>query len=214
MSRVSGILLAAGAGSRFGGGKLLALYKGRPLIETALSGLRRAPVDEIIVVIGAEGERLRSISIAYGARVVRNPDWAAGISTSVRVGLQACDPKTGAAVVALADQPLVEAEAVERLIEAFKEGAEVAVATYGGEPRNPVLFARGVWPLLERELSGDMGARVILKRHPELVTEVPCDDVADPTDVDTVEDLRRLEERVASGARPQDGLKGGLRNEA
>jgi nicotine blue oxidoreductase len=70
----------------------------------------------------------------------------------------------------------------------------VAVATYGGKRRNPVLFARGVWPLLEGELSGDEGARAVLGRYPELVTEVPCDDVADPADVDTVEDLRRLAE--------------------
>jgi len=198
-TEVSAVLLAAGAGSRFGGGKLLALYKGRPLIETALSGLRRAPVDEIIVVVGAEGERLRSISTAYGARVVDNPDWAEGMSTSVRAGLRSCGPGIRAAVVLLADQPLVGAAAVERLVEAFERGAETAVATYGGRPRNPVLFAREVWSLLERELSGDEGARVVLRRHPELVTEVPCDDVADPADVDTVEDLRRLEEHPASG---------------
>ena len=61
--------------------------------------------------------------------------------------------------------------------------------------RNPALFARGVWPMLEEELSGDEGARGFLRRHPERVTEVPCDDVADPADVDTIEDLRRLEAR-------------------
>ena len=76
MSGVSAILLAAGAGSRFGGGKLLASFGGRPLIEATLSNLRGAPVDEIIVVVGTEGERLRSISIAHEARVVVNPDWA------------------------------------------------------------------------------------------------------------------------------------------
>jgi CTP:molybdopterin cytidylyltransferase MocA len=197
MSGVSAILLAAGAGSRFGGGKLLAPFKGRPLIEVALSELRRAPVDEIIVVVGkagAEGERLRSISTAYETRIAENPRWAEGMSTSVRAGLWACGPETRAAVVLLGDQPLVGAGAVERLVEAFEAGAEVAVATYDGEPRNPVLFARRVWPLLLREMSGDRGARVVLKRHPELVTEVTCDDVANPADVDTVEDLRRIEE--------------------
>jgi CTP:molybdopterin cytidylyltransferase MocA len=197
MSGVSAILLAAGAGSRFGGGKLLAPFRGRPLIEVALSELRRAPVDEIIVVVGAkagaEGERLRRISTAYETRIAENPHWAEGMSTSVRAGLWACGLETRAAVVLLGDQPLVGAGAVERLVEAFEAGAEVAVATYDGEPRNPVLFARRVWPLLLREMSGDRGARVVLKRHPELVTEVPCDDVADPADVDTVEDLRRLE---------------------
>ena len=186
-------MLAAGAGSRFGGGKLLAPFGGRPLVEATLSGLHGAPVDEIIVVVGAEGERLRSISTAYETRIVENPDWAEGMSTSVRAGLRASAPSARAAVVCLADQPLVGAEAVGRLVEAFRRGARVAVATYGGEMRNPVLFARGVWPLLLREMSGDRGARVFLKHHQDTVTEVACDDVADPVDVDTVEDLRRLE---------------------
>jgi CTP:molybdopterin cytidylyltransferase MocA len=203
MSGVSAIVLAAGAGSRFGGGKLLAPFGGRTLIEAVLSGLRGTLVDEIIVVVGARGERLRSISTTYETRIVENPEWAQGMSTSVRAGLRACRPEARAAVVLLADQPLVGAEAVGRLVETFENGAEVVVASYGGKPRNPVLFAREVWPLLQREISGDMGARVFLKRHPELVTEVPCDDVADPADVDTVEDLRRIGELAA----PEPGGK-------
>ncbi|MDQ3841118.1 MAG: nucleotidyltransferase family protein [Actinomycetota bacterium] len=197
MSGVSAVLLAAGAGSRFGGGKLLAPFGGRSLIEATLSGLHGAPVDEIMVVVGKDAEELRSVCEPYGARVIENPDWARGLSTSVRAGLLACAPRARAVVVALADQPLVGVQAVARLVETFEDGAKAAVATYGGEPRNPVLFAREVWPLLLRELSGDKGARVFLARHPELVTEVPCDDVADPTDVDTVEDLRRLEGEVS-----------------
>jgi nicotine blue oxidoreductase len=210
MSVVSAVLLAAGTGSRFGGGKLLAPYRGRPLIEAALCGLRESPVDEIIVVVGAEGERLLSISTAYGARVVENPDWETGMSTSVRTGLSACGPATQAAVVALADQPLVGAEAIKRLVAAFEGGAKVAVATYGGHLRNPVLFVREVWPLLLRELSGDEGARAIIRRHPELVTEVVCDDVADPADVDTMEDLRRLE-GLPAPPRGRVSGKGGVR---
>jgi nicotine blue oxidoreductase len=97
-------------------------------------------------------------------------------------------------VVLLGDQPLVGAGAVERLVAAFAEGARVAVATYGERWRNPVLFSREAWPLLEAELIGDEGARSLLRRHPELVVEVPCDGVGDPADVDTREDLRRLEE--------------------
>ena len=201
MSGVSAVVLAAGAGSRFGGGKLLASFGGRSLIEATLDGLRGAPVDETIVVVGTEGERLRSVSIVYGARVVENQYWAEGMSTSVRVGLRACSPEARAAVVALADQPLVGAGAVGRLVEAFEGGARVAVATYAGKQRNPALFSREVWPLLEREMSGDRGARSVLVRHPELVTEVPCDDVADPADVDTVEDLRRLEEELLAPER-------------
>jgi nicotine blue oxidoreductase len=97
-------------------------------------------------------------------------------------------------VFLLGDQPFVGAEAVERLVAAFAEGAKVAVATYCGKRRNPVLFSREIWPLLEAELAGDEGARSVLLRHPELVVEVPCEGVGDPVDVDTREDLRRLEE--------------------
>lgn len=205
MSGVSAVVLAAGAGSRFGGGKLLAPFGGRTLIEATLEGLRGAPVDETIVVVGdgvgTEGERLRTLSAAYGARVAENRDWADGMSTSVRAGLNACSPGARAAVVVLADQPLVGAGAVGRLVGAFEVGARAAVATYGGEPRNPALFSRDVWPLLEREMSGDAGARAVLARRRELVTEVPCDEVADPADVDTVEDLRRLEGELAAPGR-------------
>lgn len=190
---VSAVLLAAGGGSRFGGGKLLAAYKGRSLIESALDALREAPVDEAVVVVGDAAGRLRELCAAYGFKVVENPDWSRGQSTSVRKGISACDPASRAAVVLLADQPLVGAGAVERLVEAFEEGARISVATYGGKPRNPVLFSREVWPLLEGELEGDEGARSVLRGYPELVTEVPCDDVGDPADVDTREDLRRLE---------------------
>ncbi|MGI8860926.1 MAG: nucleotidyltransferase family protein [Rubrobacteraceae bacterium] len=209
-SGVSAILLAAGAGSRFGGGKLLAPYRGHPLVEAVLSELRGAPVDEIIVVLGKsardEGERLRRVCLLYGARIAGNPKWEEGISTSVKRGLSACAPDARAAVILLGDQPLVGAAAVARLVRAFERGTEVAAATYGGRLRNPVLFSRGVWPMLEVELSGDEGARRFLREHKDLVTEVPCDDVADPADVDTVEDLRRLEAR---GPGERDEPEGG-----
>ena len=191
---VAAILLAAGSGSRFGGGKLLAPYRGRPLIEAALASLKDAPVDERVVVVGDDAERLREVCERYDVRLVKNPDWQRGQSTSVLTGLRACGAKTQAAVVLLGDQPLIRAGAVERLVVAFAEGARIAVATYGSKRRNPVLFSREVWPLLEAELAGDEGARSFLLRHPELVVEVPCEGVGDPTDVDTREDLRRLEE--------------------
>ena len=191
-SGVSAIVLAAGGGSRFGGGKLLAKLGGKPIIEAVLDNLREAPVDEIIAIVGADAERLRKICERYSVRIVTNEEWERGQSTSVLAGLRVSGGR--AAVVLLGDQPFVRAEAVERLVAAFAEGAKVAVATYGGKRRNPVLFSREVWPLLEAELAGDEGARSVLRRHPELVVEVPCEGVGDPTDVDTREDLRRLEE--------------------
>jgi CTP:molybdopterin cytidylyltransferase MocA len=204
---ISAILLAAGPGSRFGGGKLLAPYRGRPLIEAALANLADAPVDETVVVVGDDAARLLPVCEPYDVRIVENPDWQNGQSTSVRAGLLALGPEVRAAVVLLADQPLVAAGAVERLVAAFEEGARVAVATYGGRRRNPVLFSRAVWPLLLRELAGDEGARAVLRRHPELVKEIPCDEVGDPADVDTAEDLRGLERKHEREHRYKIGKK-------
>jgi CTP:molybdopterin cytidylyltransferase MocA len=189
---VSAIVLAAGGGSRFGGGKLLAKLGGQPIIETVLDNLREAPVDEIIAIVGADAEILRKICERYSVRIVANEEWERGQSTSVLAGLRVSGGR--AAVVLLGDQPFIGAEAVARLVAAFAEEAKVAVATYGGKRRNPVLFSREVWPLLEAELAGDEGARSFLRRHPELVVEVPCEGVGDPVDVDTREDLRRLGE--------------------
>jgi nicotine blue oxidoreductase len=177
---VSAIVLAAGGGTRFGGGKLLARLGGQPLIEAVLDNLRRAPVDEVIVVVGAEAERLHEVCQRYGVRTVDNEEWEQGQSSSVLAGLRTC--AGDAAVILLGDQPLIGAGAVGRLVAAFAEGAEVAVATYEGKRRNPVLFSREVWPLLE----------------PELVVEVPCEEVGNPADVDTREDLGRLEEMRGS----------------
>ena len=171
---------------------MLAKLGVQSIIESVLDNLRDAPVDEVIVVVGADVERMREVCDRYGVRPVANEEWERGQSTSVLAGLRACGGE--AAVVLLGDQPFVGADAVERLVAAFAEGANVAVATYGGKRRNPVLFSREVWPLLEAELAGDEGARSVLRRHPELVVEVPCEGVGDSTDVDTREDLRRLEE--------------------
>jgi nicotine blue oxidoreductase len=191
-SGVAAVVLAAGAGSRFGGGKLLAKLDGATLVEHVIGALERASVDETLVVVGADAEKLREVCEPYGVRIVENPAWAAGQSTSVRAGLEALGPEARAAVVLLGDQPLVGMGAVERLVGAFEEGADVAVATYGGRRRNPVLFSRDVWPSLLEDLSGDEGARGFLRRRPGLVVEVPCDGVGDPADVDTVEDLERV----------------------
>src|SRR5690606_9005450 len=98
-----------------------------------------------------------------------------------------------AAVIALADQPLIRPAAIARLIAAFHTGATVAVAAYGGVGRNPVLIAREHFAEVAELAEGDVGARPFLRAHPELVTLVPCDDAGDPADVDTPEDLRSLD---------------------
>jgi CTP:molybdopterin cytidylyltransferase MocA len=193
--RVAAILLAAGGGSRFGGGKLLAEFRGKPLICHALEAIRASPVSGAFVVVGDRSGEIRGLVEPYGFETVENPEWGEGQSTSVATGLKALGSDFDAAVVMLADQPLIGAKALEKLVRAFSDGARVAVATYDGKKRNPVLFSREVWPELLAELRGDEGARSFLRDRRDLVVEVPCDEAGDPSDVDTREELAALESR-------------------
>ncbi len=201
---VAGVLLAAGAGSRFGRPKALVELNGQTLAERGVRLLRSGGADPILVVIGAAEVRLP------GTHTVYNPDWRTGMGSSLRTALRALDspPEPGqaadlpagvaAVVVALADQPLVGAEAVARLIAAYRHGASVAVAAYDGQPRNPVLLAREHWPEVIASATGDAGARSFLRSHADLVTLVECGDTGRPDDIDTPADLARI-----AGADPQ-----------
>ena len=193
--RVAGILLAAGEGSRLGQPKALVELGGQTLAERGVAMLRDGGADPVVVVTGAV-----PISMA-GVRTVDNPDWRSGMGSSLAAGLRALGDGRGvgspadncaAAVVALADQPLVGSEAVRRLIAAYRDGASVAVAAYDGKPRNPVLLAREHWDAVLELATGDTGARPFLRAHPELVTLVECGDTGSAYDVDTPEDLARV----------------------
>ena len=190
MATVAGILLAAGEGSRLGRPKALVELGGQTLAERGIALLRAGGADPVLVVTGAAAVEID------GARAVHNPDWRSGMGSSLAAGLRALDETdetgSGAAVIALADQPLVGAEAVRRLIAAYQAGASVAVAAYAGKPRNPVLIAREHWAAVTGLATGDTGARPFLRAHPELVTLVECGDTGSPDDVDTPEDLARV----------------------
>ena len=187
MATVAGILLAAGEGSRLGRPKALVELGGQTLAERGVAVLRAGGADPVLVVTGAAAVEID------GARAVHNPDWRSGMGSSLAAGLRALDETgPGAAVIALADQPLVGAEAVRRLIAAYQAGASVAVAAYTGKPRNPVLIAREHWAAVSELAAGDTGARPFLRAHPELVTLVECGDTGSPDDVDTPEDLARV----------------------
>jgi nicotine blue oxidoreductase len=186
------VLLAAGAGTRFGGPKALAELGGERLAERGARLLTAAGCDPVVVVIGAEAERVRSALDVGAAEVERNAAWNSGMGSSLRVGLAALADRCDAAVVALADQPRVTAPCVQRLVSAWRAGAVVAVATYAGAPRNPVLLDASVWGRVAAMAQGDQGARPFLSAYPSHVTPVACDDVGAPDDIDTPEDLAAL----------------------
>ncbi|WP_187281256.1 NTP transferase domain-containing protein [Nonomuraea sp. C10] len=182
---VAGLLLAAGEGSRLGRPKALLELAGERLVDRGVRLLEEGGCHPVVVVLGAATVQVR------GAVAVRNPDWRSGMGSSLRAGLAALPAESRAVVIALVDQPLVRAEAVRALI---ASGAGVAVATYGGRRRNPVLIERRHFAEVAALARGDVGARPFLAAHPELVTEVPC--AGDPADIDTPGDLARLEPRL------------------
>lgn len=192
---VAGLLLAAGAGRRFGGPKALAVFEGTTLLERGVALLEAGGCAPIIAVLGAEAELVPDVTYLPGVTTVTNPDWAMGMGTSLRVGLESLPEGVTAVVVALVDQPLIGPDAVRRLVVAHASGAQAAVATYRGKPRNPVLLDRSLWDAVAADAVGDTGARGFLKAHPELVTLVPCDDTGTPEDIDTQADLAALEDR-------------------
>jgi CTP:molybdopterin cytidylyltransferase MocA len=194
--RVAGILLAAGDGTRLGQPKATVELGGVTLAERGARLLRDGGADPVLVVTGAVPVRIP------GTRSVPNPGWRSGMGSSLTAGLRALDGQAGvvtAAVIALADQPLIGPEAVRRLIAAHEAGATVAVAAYDGNPRNPVLLAAVHWPEVIGMAAGDTGARPFLRAHPGLVTLVECGDVGSPQDIDTPQDLARLRAGLAGG---------------
>jgi CTP:molybdopterin cytidylyltransferase MocA len=191
-TRVAGVLLAAGEGSRLGRPKALVEIAGQNLADRGVALLRAGGAVPVVVVTGAAAAE------PLGALIVHNPDWPSGMGSSLAAGLTALPDTAGAAVIALADQPLVGPEAVRRLIAAYDRGASVAVAGYDGQPRNPVLIARPHWPEVIAAAVGDTGARAFLRSRPELVTLVECGDTGSADDVDTPEDLERVRRAVRS----------------
>lgn len=188
--KIAGLVLAAGAGQRFGGPKALVELEGEPLVARTVRLLREGGCTEILVVIGASADEVRDRAALLADQVVVAEHWEQGQGASLRAGLDAAAASdVDAVVVALVDQPWIGAEAVHRLGQAASAGAEAAVATYGGQPRNPVLLARAVWGEVVEAAVGDVGARVWLRANPGRVVPVPCDGTGDPRDVDTPEDL-------------------------
>jgi CTP:molybdopterin cytidylyltransferase MocA len=183
---VAGLLLAAGAGKRYGMPKALVHHRGRLFVELAADALHDGGCTPVVVVLGALADDVRTTAALSGSSLVDNPDWESGMGSSLRVGLSALGDDTTAVVVLPVDTPGVTADAVRRFVE-LASADVLARATYGGMPGHPVLIGRAHWAGVVAMADGDEGARPYLARHD--VTAVPCEDVASGADVDRPEDL-------------------------
>lgn len=219
---VAGLLLAAGGGRRLGGRvKALLSSGGRTLVERGAGELRAAGCAPVYVVLGAEAAEVRARAGAglAGCAVVENPDWPAGMGSSLRAGLAALaaaegerDTESGggenaeenalggtgaggvaAVLVCLVDQPGVGAAAMARVRRACRSPRTLAAAAYGGRRGHPVLLGAAHWAAVAAEAEGDRGARRYLRAREGEMTLVECGDIADAADVDVPGDLGLLE---------------------
>jgi molybdenum cofactor cytidylyltransferase len=196
---VGAVLLAAGAGSRLGGRpKALLELGGVPLVMRQLIALSGAGVDEVAVVLGHHADAVEAAVGQFPITLVRNPSPDDGQASSVRTGLAALSPKLDAVIVALADQPLINAQDITALIAAFKQRGDAAmvvprVTGSGGDPKpgNPVIFDA---TLREQWLSGgaDLACRRWRQEHPERIRWLDTDNRRFRVDIDTLEDMERF----------------------
>jgi nicotine blue oxidoreductase len=172
MGRVAAIVLAAGEASRFGSPKQ------NLLLPSVLGRLAATTVDEIVVVEGAHELTIPSDTVSRAVRLVPCRGWARGPGASLGCGLRALGESVDAAVVVLADGPELSPEAVERVLQAWREHGGIAAASYSGARGHPLVLGRDEWNDIP-----DEG----LRSRP--VRLVPCDDLGPPGDVDTPADL-------------------------
>jgi len=190
METIRVAVLAAGTSRRFGVHKLLAPWRGRPLLLHALEQAQRACPGQVMLVTGHEAGAVEAAAGDQADTMVRNPDHKGGIGTSIAVAANACPAPTSALMIVLGDQPLVTDAHLRALIAAWDREPGSIVATAWQESFGPpVLFGRRHLPALG-QLGDDRGARHILQAHPECVTRVEFQPAA--IDIDTPDDFEGL----------------------
>jgi molybdenum cofactor cytidylyltransferase len=170
--------------------KLLADVGGRPMVRCVVDAARASRADPVVVVTGFERDRIEAALGGSEATLLHNPDYAAGLSTSLRRGVAALPDAVDGVVICLGDMPRVSAAVIDRLIAAFDplEGRAICLSTWQGKRGNPVLIARRFFAEMQT-ISGDVGAKALIVEYPEAVCEVAMADDGVLCDVDTAEAL-------------------------
>jgi molybdenum cofactor cytidylyltransferase len=183
-----------------GSNKLLAEITGKPLARIAAEAALKSRARPVIVVTGHQGETLREALADLPLEFVDNPDFAEGLSTSLRAGISALPADIDGAVVLLADMPQVDSVLIDKLISAYEpdRGGLIAVPAMAGKRGNPVLWSRRFFPEL-MALEGDVGARHLIGKYSEAVVEVPVAGTAALTDVDTPDALQAVKAELERG---------------
>jgi molybdenum cofactor cytidylyltransferase len=187
---ISAIILAAGESKRMGKPKQLMPLGGSTILEQTIDNLLNSEVNEVIVVIGNRAEEMNKLIANMPVRIALNPAYHEGMSTSIIAGLNLIDNRAQAIMLALADQPFIDSQTINRLIDEFSTNNKgIAIPVYHGKRGHPVIFAIKYKEQLLR-LKGDIGGRQIVKGYPDDILEVAVDSENIITDVDTINDYQ------------------------
>jgi molybdenum cofactor cytidylyltransferase len=198
---VAAIVLAAGGSSRLGQPKQLLPVAGRTMIEHVLRAVASTSVDQVIVVLGHAAAEVAA-HVPAGCRVVLNSDWEAGMSTSIRAGLEAVDPRAEAALFVLGDQPLLTGTVLESVLHAYYATTKAIITpVYHGQRGAAALFDRRLFPALH-SLRGDVGGREVMRQFAHEVLALEMDTPEIFLDVDTASDYEELLKHARSQADP------------
>lgn len=184
----SALVLAGGAGRRFGGGKLLADLAGAPVIRRVVEGVSGAGFAEVVVITGAEDGSIRAVLDGLACRVCNAGNWADGMAASLRTGIAALAPEAAGVCIFLGDMPLVPVEFCASLAELAERSGYAARPRFEGKPGHPVALARAAFADL-MQLKGDKGATALLAGCPEAVAYFDTADSGVLLDIDTPDDL-------------------------
>jgi molybdenum cofactor cytidylyltransferase len=202
-SRIAAVLLAAGTSSRMGEAKQLLPLGNSTVLEQTLNNLQSSKVEEIILVLGASAETIQqqiSLAAFKNFKMVINPDYHQGMSTSLRAGLSATDPTIDAAFIVLADQPFVKPETLNQIIDHYRNSeARIVIPTHNGNRGNPVLLDRSIFPEV-MELKGDTGFRAIFGQHQEEIAKIEVADRGILLDIDDRDDYDQLRSPQSDGS--------------
>ena len=184
---VSAVVLAAGSSRRLGKPKQLLSIGGTTILEITLDNVLDSRVNEVVLVLGYQAERIARVISGRAVKVAVNPDYKKGMSTAIRAGLSLADENAQGIMLVLADQPFVDGKTINLLLENFGiPEKDIVLPTYHGQRGHPVIFSAGYRPEL-LALEGDVGGREIMARHPGKVREVPVECEGVILDIDTPE---------------------------
>ena len=186
------IVLAAGTSQRMGvDNKLLALINGRAMILAVVDAVPNNLFSELHVIIGYEAEKIETVLKGQHVQFVRNENYASGMASSLKIGLEQLSETDEGILVLLGDMPYVTGDTMAQLVGAFVDEYSICAPVFRGRRGNPVLWGRGYFDEM-MELEGDVGARALLQKYKDRLIKVEVDDAGILQDVDTCDALKQL----------------------